>query len=312
MNLDILKDEPRLLIEVSLRPIAGTRFQPTGFPDLGAATYKSADNADMLLVESAQSIANRLEAAIWDTAADDLVAPLKGLPYVVATDAAGEPLTNSVLEAHRINSPYIYNAEGFAAIQSAVGYDEKKPFNSRKLAAALLKYDINSLLHGIFLEKIGGVVRLPRALSGFIEATKVRVAASGGVKNDRVRASTEGDGKDASSGYGNVPFHRDEYTGVITAYFNLDLALIRGFGLGAPAEILLVALALYKVQRFLRDGLRLRTACDLDATEVKITRPKAGFTLPTIEELESAMPGLIAAASAAFASPAKTTLKYKG
>jgi CRISPR-associated protein Csb1 len=312
MNIDLLKNAPRLLIEVSLRPIAGTRFQPTGFPDLGAATYKSADGADMLLVESAQSIANRLEAAIWDNAADDLVAPLRGLPYVVATDAAGEPLTNSVLEAHRINSPYIYNAEGFAAIQAAVGYDERKPFNCRRLAAALLKYDVNSLLHGIFLEKIGGVVRLPRALSGFIEATKVSVAASGGVKNDRVRASTDGEGKDASAGYGNVPYHRDEYTGVITAYFNLDLALIRGLGLGAPAENLLVALAFYKVQRFLRDGLRLRTACDLDATEVKVTRPKTGFTLPAIEELETVLPGLISAASAAFASPAKTTLKYKG
>ncbi len=312
MNLDLLKNEPRLLIEVSLQPVAGTRFQPTGFPDLGAATYKSADNADMLLVESAQSIANRLEVAIWDAAADDLVAPLKGLPYVVATDAAGETITNSVLEAHRINSPYIYNSDGFAAIQATIGYDDKRPFNSRKLAAALLKFDINSLLHGIFLEKIGGVVRLPRALSGFIEATNVKVAASGGVKNDRVRASTEGEGKDAAAGYGNVPFHRDEYTGVITAYFNLDLALIRGFGLGAPAENLLIALALYKIQRFLRDGLRLRTACDLDATEVKVTRPKAAFALPTVVELEAALPVLITASSSAFANPAKTSLKYKG
>lgn len=312
MNLDLLKDEPRLLIEASLRPIAGTRFQPTGFPDLGAATYKSADGADMLLVESAQSMANRLETAIWDAAADDLVAPLKGLPYVVATGSDGQPLTNSVLEAHRINSPYIYNAEGFDAIQTDVGFDEKKPFNSRKLAAALLKYDINSLLHGIFLEKIGGVVRLPRALSGFIEATQVSVAASGGVKNDRVRASKGEEGKDASAGYGNVPFHRDEYTGVITAYFNLDLALIRGFGLGAPAENLLVALALYKVQRFLRDGLRLRTACDLDATEVKVTRPRSGFTLPAIAELEADLPTLISAARPSFANPAKTTLKYQG
>lgn len=312
MNLDALKNEPRLLIEVSLRPVAGTRFQPTGFPDLGAATYKSADGIDTLLVESAQSIANRLEAAIWDSATNDLVAPLAGMPYVVSTDTSGEPLTNSVLEAHRINSPYIYNAEGFAAIAADVGYDEKKPFNSRKLAAALLKYDVNSLLHGIFLEKIGGVVRLPRALSGFIEASNINVAASGGVKNDRVRASKGDEGKDASAGYGNVPFHRDEYTGVITGYFNLDLALIRGFGLGSAAEDLLVALALYKIQRFLRDGLRLRTACDLDATEVKVTRPKAGFALPTITELEAALPKLITAARASFASPAKTTLKYKG
>ncbi len=311
MHLDALKNEPRLLIEAELKPIAGTRFQPTGFPDLGAATYKAADGADMLLLESAQSMANRLEAALWDAAADDWVAPLHGLPYVTATDKDGSPLTNSVLEAHRLNSPYIVNADGFAAIAEAVGYDEKKPFNARKLAAALLKYDINSLLHGIFLEKIGGVVRLPRALSGFIEARQVSVAASGGVKNDRVSASTEGTEKDASKGYGNVPFHRDEYTGLITAYFNLDLALIRGFGLGGASEDLLIALALYKIQRFLRDGLRLRTACDLDAVSVKVIRPKTDFTLPTIADLESALPGLIAAAKPAFASPAKTALIYK-
>ena len=52
--------------------------------------------------------------------------------------------------------------------------------------------------------------------------------------------------------------------GSITAFFNLDLALIRGFGLSADVEILLIAISLFKIQRFLRDGLRLRTACDLD------------------------------------------------
>jgi len=62
MNLDALKSAPRLLLEAKLQPIAGSRFQPTGFPDLGAAQYKSSDGVNMLLVESAQSMANRLEA----------------------------------------------------------------------------------------------------------------------------------------------------------------------------------------------------------------------------------------------------------
>ena len=107
MNLDSLKSEPRLLLEAKLKPLAGTRFQPTGFPDLGAAQYKLPDGTDMLLVESAQSMANRLEAVCWDTQANDWVGPLKGLPYVVVNDKAGTMLTNSVLEAHRLNSPYI-------------------------------------------------------------------------------------------------------------------------------------------------------------------------------------------------------------
>ena len=81
MNLDPLKNQPRLLLKAVLKPLQGTRFQPTGFPDLGAATYDSADGKKMLLVESAQSMANRLEAVCWDTVVDDWVTPLKGLPH---------------------------------------------------------------------------------------------------------------------------------------------------------------------------------------------------------------------------------------
>src|SRR5882724_4437246 len=107
MSLDFpaLSAEPRLLLEVRLRPLQGSRFQPTGFPDLGAATYDYND-VKMLLVESAQSMANRLEAVCWDEASDDLVGPLQGLPYVKSVLPDGTT-TSSVLEAHRINSPYI-------------------------------------------------------------------------------------------------------------------------------------------------------------------------------------------------------------
>ena len=55
MKLDALKDQPRLLFEARLKPLAGTRFQPTGFPDLGAAQYKLNDGTEMLLVFCANS-----------------------------------------------------------------------------------------------------------------------------------------------------------------------------------------------------------------------------------------------------------------
>src|ERR1700739_4732818 len=61
MNLSTLNDIPRLLLEADLAPVIGNRFQPTGFADLGAAEYKLPDGTKMLLVESAQSVANRLE-----------------------------------------------------------------------------------------------------------------------------------------------------------------------------------------------------------------------------------------------------------
>ena len=80
MDYTTLENAPRLLIEAELKPLQGHRFQPTGFADLGPARYKAPDGTEMLLVESAQSVANRLEFAIWDDARDDLIADVKGLP----------------------------------------------------------------------------------------------------------------------------------------------------------------------------------------------------------------------------------------
>ena len=280
-----LPDAPRILIEADLRPLQGTRLQPTGFPDIGAATYKLPDGTEMLLVESPQSVANRLESVCWDEARDDLVEVLAGMPYVrVKRD--GKPLTSSIQEAHRLNSAYIEKSDGFEAIKKEIG--EAEPVDRRRLARALLKLDPNSLVHGTFLESISGTMRLARALSGFIEAREVQVVATGGVKNDRVSAGTEADSDaTAKEGFGNVPFHRDEYTaGSIQAFFNLDLAQIRGYGLGTDAERFLVALSLWKVRRFLEVGLRLRTACDLDLVALRVKRPD-GWTLPERSELEA-------------------------
>ncbi|MCL6593432.1 MAG: type I-U CRISPR-associated protein Cas7, partial [Alicyclobacillus sp.] len=94
MNLQALRDVPRLLLEAQLVPLQGTRIQPTGFPDLGPAEYDAPDGQRrMLLVESAQSMANRLEAVCWDEAADDWVEPLRGLPLVKVYDENQQPLT---------------------------------------------------------------------------------------------------------------------------------------------------------------------------------------------------------------------------
>lgn len=311
LNFSALKTTPRLLLQTDLRPIQGSRFQPTGFPDLGAANYTLADGTEMLLVESAQSVANRMETVCWDKGADDLIGPLRGLPYV-RVEQNGKMLTNSVLEAHRLNSPYILEGEDkafFNTLKTELGALETGPVDLRLLARVLAKYDVGSLLHGIFLAKselAGGRLRVPRALSGFIEAKRAAVAASGGVKNDHVNPSG-----DTAKGFGNVPFHRDEYSAEsITAYFNLDLAQIRGYGLGEQVENLLIALALLKIQKFLGEGLRLRTACDFEVKEgLRVQRPE-GWKMLDISELEKAMPELIKAASSAFASPPVSKVAY--
>ena len=65
-DLKSLNQVNRLLVTVPLRPVQGDRFQPTGFPNLGAATYQTTDGPK-LLVESAQSMANRFEMTCWDS-----------------------------------------------------------------------------------------------------------------------------------------------------------------------------------------------------------------------------------------------------
>ena len=192
INYNELACAPRLLMEAKLKPLQGHRFQSTGFADLGPARYTLPDGTEMLLVESVQSVANRMELACWDTAKDDLIDELRGLSYIRVKNPNNGRLTNSVLEAHRINSPYILEGQDKAVFnklkEDAAGM-ETGPVDIRKLAELVFKYDPNAVVHGVFLARsdlAGGRLRLPRLLSGFIEASDVRVAESGGVKNDRV------------------------------------------------------------------------------------------------------------------------------
>ena len=295
IDLDILKNAKRLLFKIPLEPLQGRRFQPTGFPSLGAATFQTGDGTS-LLVESAQSMANRLEMTIWDTATNDVKVELKGLSHVRVMRNE-KFLTDTILESHRINSPYLLEGKDrkfFNALKGDLGVLETGPIDRQKLAQVLLRYDINSLLHGVFLAKkelAGGRLRVARVLSAFIEADNVQVAASGGVKNDHVNPSG-----DTKAGFGNVPFARDEYTAEsITLYVNLDLSQIRGYGLGAKVERLLILLSLYKLRALTGEGMRLRTACDLKVVDedIQATMPE-GWALPGLKDLASEVQSAIA------------------
>jgi len=306
--LDALNDQNRLLFSVELRPVQGDRFQPTGFPALGAATYQTKDGPK-LLVESAQSMANRLEATCWDTANNQPVAALAGISHVTITRKK-KFLTDSMLEAHRINSPYLLNSSDrtfldafLPKLRTELGEDVVNKNNGlidrSGLARTLLMFDVGSLLHGVFLSNkvklsasdakpesiAGGRLRIARVLSAFIEASGVKVAASGGVRNDHVNSSG-----DTSAGFGNVIFARDEYVAEkIECHINFDLAQLRGYGLGEKAEKLLILLALYRLRKLLDDDLRLRTSCDLepvDRENITASRPN-GFVLPSLNAIEA-------------------------
>lgn len=326
IDLSPLANESRLLFSVPVRPIQGRRFQPTGFPDLGAAVYNAPVDEEhsipCLLVESPQSMANRLELTIWDSGANELKEFARGLSYVRVLDQEGNYLTSSVEEAHRLNSVYIENSvenNGRGAFKQnlteAIGYDDKRPINRRTFVDTVFMYDVNSLLHGVFLESVGGRLRIARALSAFIEAEQIEVAASGGVKNDVVQPGTErGSERTAAEGYGNVPFPREEYAArTITAYFNLDLSQIRGYGLDGDAQNLLVLLGLFKISSLLDGDLRLRTACDFIVASNGITAARpAGFELPGADHLQGELTAAIAKCRGRFAGDnGVTTVTYQ-
>ena len=81
------------VLKLTLRPAVGFRFQPTGFPDLGAATYQAHVPGEgwvqALHLESPQSMANRLELCTWDPAVSDQAEALRGLRLRSATRLMG-------------------------------------------------------------------------------------------------------------------------------------------------------------------------------------------------------------------------------
>jgi CRISPR-associated protein Csb1 len=226
-----------------------------------------------LLVESVQSMANRLEATAWDAASDEPVAEVAGLPYVrVIRARSGEFLTSSRLEAHRLASPYVHASTlngkpMFNEIRDRLGLAKDTPLNRRQMARAVAEMDPFCLLHGVFFsqKEWWGQPKFERAISAVIEARDVQRAISGGRKSDRVRHQLGEEGGGTAEGYGSVPFHRTEWTAkTIVASFVVDAELLRSYGLPQPLTELLQALALWEIRRFLAGGLRLRTACDLE------------------------------------------------
>lgn len=267
----------REMYAIELRAVPSDRFQPTGFPDLGAAKFEkpvgSSEWVDAILVESAQSMANRFEAVGWDEATQEPVQTLNGLPWIaVVADDDDRYLTSSRTEAHRLASAFVRqskHADGkdmVTRLGNLLELSDDTPLAARHIAAAIFALDPLCLIHGVFFAdaKWLGQPKVARALTGFIEAVDVKEAYSGGVKFDAVRHKL-GEGGGTAEGYGTVPYHRTEYTArSITMYVSIDTGQIKAYGLSSEATDLLLAVARWEVRSLLDRGLRLRTACEFE------------------------------------------------
>lgn len=296
------------MIRIPLAPVAGDRFQPTGFPDLGAATFQAPGHhpgddrwVESLHVESPQSMANRLELTTWDAATQDQVSDLVGLPHVRVVAADGSFLTSSRLEAHRLAAAYVMDGkiegkDGRVWLADRLGVVKGRGLDHRALAREVCRLDPLSLIHGVFFAQKAWPwqPKIARALTCFIDAYDVKPAVSGGVKTDSVDPRKE-EGRGTAEGYGMVPHQRVEYTArEINAFVVVDRGQIHSYGLGEPGERLLFALLDYELAQLFRGGsLRLRTACNLAVRE---GADDALSAIPPIEDATTAVRAAIDAA----------------
>jgi CRISPR-associated protein Csb1 len=326
----------RYIYEAVLKPVYGHRFQPTGFPDIGPATFRFRDDGrwvDALLVESEQSMANRLEATAWNPADKKPVDEVAGLPWVKVVDPDGKFLTSSRLEAHRLASAFIRTAalngksmgeEIARRLDLPTSAKDKRPLDYRRIAAGVAELDPFCLVHGVFFSHGSwlGTPRVTRAVTAFVEAYDVERAVSGGrmtslLHHKKEQTQTGGTEQQekvksaAEEGFGTLPYSRTEWTaGLIKVGVTIDVELLRSYGLPQPANDALETLTLWQIRRLLDGGLRLRTNCDLEP--VSLVTTLRGPELPAIAELAQRLSYQIKEAGDAFGDGKEITVVWKG
>jgi CRISPR-associated protein Csb1 len=294
----VLNGESPLVLTAALEPIAGDRFQPAGFPEIGHVIYKAprkdGSTENVCIVDSAASMANHLESVCQRGAHDlDLVEELDGMPYVrcVTGDLANgalpsdkrEVVVTSLTEGHRLASSYFLdgaplNAEGarggskfeadlvtrFGIVLPGSSKAHPPPDSWWNVFKTIFEIDPNSLVHGVLFPQ--WQIKIPRALTAHLEAFGAGRVDRSGVKFDRLGKTTSG----------QPIFAVDDATAVsIRATFVIDVSLIRSLGrkkkergetplgLSPEQQEFLVALALWKVDKLLASPFRFRSGCHL-------------------------------------------------
>jgi CRISPR-associated protein Csb1 len=298
---DVLKGESPLVLTATLEPIAGDRFQPAGFPEIGHVIYKAprknGTTENVCIVDSAASMANHLETVCQRGTHDlDLVDELQGMPYIrcVTGDLVHgrlpkdkrETIVTSLTEGHRIASTYFLDGtrlnddgsksdgkfEGelikkFGIVLPGSSKSHPPPEKWWNVFKTVFELDPNSLVHGVLFPQ--WQIKIARALTAHLEAFGAARVDRSGVKFDRLGKTTSG----------QPIFAVDDVTAEsIRATFVLDVSLIRSFGrkkgettlgLSEKQQELLVALALWKIQRLLASPFRFRSGCHLRRTSFR-------------------------------------------
>ena len=282
--IDVLLNQDRVLISADLHLANGSFFQPTGFPDIGACIYTDGAGHRRCLVESEQSMANRLEAVcmhapgVWRE-------PLAGrLPVVRVEDKKKRLLATNLTEPHRVASSYVLEgtikgttptkndrATLQQKLEKLLGIDGKTwPLDGReKLNQAVFTLDPAAILHGFqFMQWEAVGLRAARLLHARLEAT---LAEDGEVHYGLVKVDgiEPGASSTQKSNKGQSIAHKARYVPKsIQATFEIDMLALRERSLvpasdrdgvtdgsgNQRARRFLLALALWKIHRFVTNG----------------------------------------------------------
>lgn len=301
-----------LRMEVGLEPIDGPTFQPPTFANTGMSFYEDSQGKLSVVVESVASMANLLEATIWDEGANQPDSAVAALPWVEVKTPEGEFYTSSRTAAHRLYAYMLVNgavAEGDQAgkafeelLKEKLGIDPTPPI-APKLAKVVWEFDPLSIIHGVWISgEWSGRARLTRALSARIDAHDVQsqaVQVGGQKTGDHVLEVREKQSSDSNETavLGEIPHHTAEVSArEIRAMLLLDLGLIRSYRLGEECERALASVALLQIRRMIDAWPRRRTRCTLSpiADRVLVHEP-SGWSLPAADALEAACAELCAA-----------------
>jgi CRISPR-associated protein Csb1 len=292
------------VLTATLRPVGGLdRFQPAGFPEIGHVLYKAPRKdgsvENVTIVDSPASMANHLETVCMRGPHDlELHEDLAGVPYLrcVTGDLKDKKLppderelvVTSLTEGHRIASTYFLegrrvssaselSAEPFAkTLEKDFGI--KLPGSKKAhppadkwwdVFKAIFRYDPNALVHGVLFPQYQ--IKIARFLTAHLEAFGAGRVDRSGVKFDRLGKTTSG----------QPIFAVDDATASeIRATFVLDVALLRSFGRTGPdgkasglsekQKEFLAALALWKIDRLLKEPFRYRSGCHLELIGLKL------------------------------------------
>jgi CRISPR-associated protein Csb1 len=300
----------RLYVTAALVPSTGDpRIQPTKFPDIDTVMYPdpSGEHGQICLIESEPSMANRLEeVAVADKYTGALAPELASLPYI-RVEKGERFMTASTIDGHRFASEYVMKAKLREANGDAQEGEKLVDYVKRELHGSAdnipaanvprifrlaMELDPLALIHGFQISLKGELtfvgLRSPRALTAYIVGLNSQTVGVPGVRIDPI----------GTGDAGQAIFRKERIVAkVIQANFAIDIGLLTGLPVGAePAQDekndaaneardhrrrLLVALALWKVARFLKelsDGHRLRSECDLALESVTYrTKWKGGL-----------------------------------